>query len=345
MLASKGPLIMSVAALHTRVLFTAALVGSVVLTGCSTDGGSSDEQVEGAERTVEAANGSVVVPDAPERIAVLWRPTLAAVHQLGHEVVGTMGTPGSPDQELDPFLPEDVEGADQQLVTNSPVEEDLNIEELANTEPDLIIGVQTQVGTQAEMLDSLEAIAPTVLLEWEGTGAWRGHLEEVAEVLDAAEEAEEAVTEYETAVESARQEIAEAEADPAEIELSLVRLQDENEVRLETPESFSGQVVEDLGFARPDSQLADDEETDYIPHSYENLAEADGDAVFVLVGSGFPEAPETFSEGVWSNLDAVQQEEVYRGDHDVWGAASYYAAHSIVEEVTAALTGELDPAV
>lgn len=323
----------------------ALVLGAALLaTGCSPDG-EGPGSPEGGSRTVEAANGPVEIPAEPEDVAVLWRPTLAAATQLGHDVAATMGTPGESGQGLEPFLPPEADGDELDVVTNSPSEEDVNIEELANAGPDLIIGVQTQNGTQAEMLDDLEQIAPTVLLEWEGTGSWRGHLEEVAEVLDEQERAEQAMAEYEDAIEQAREELSAAGTDPAETELSLVRLQDESEIRLETPASFPGQVVDDLGFARPDDQVDTEGGTDFVPRSYENLDSADGDAVFVLTGSGYPEAPDTFSEGVWANLSAVQEEQVFHGDHDVWGAASYYAAHRIVEDVTAALTGETEPAV
>lgn len=335
---------MPLSAHMSRSLPAVGLGVALVATGCS-PGGTGPSEPDGETRTVEAANGSVEVPAEPQSVAVLWRPTLGAATQLGHEVVATMGTPGESGQGLEPFLPEGADAGALTVVTNSPSEEDVNIEELANTAPDLIIGVDTQVGAQAEMLGDLEQIAPTVLLEWEGTGAWRGHLEEVAEILDEPDRAEEAVAEYEDALGRAREELSEAGTEPADTELSLVRLQDESEVRLETSASFPGQVVDDLGFARPDDQVDPDGETDFVPRSYENLDSADGDAVFVLTGSGYPDAPDTFSDGVWDNLSAVQAEQVFHGDHDVWGAASYYAAHRIVEEVTAALTGEAEPAV
>lgn len=328
----------------TRVLACVPLAGALALAGCSPQDASSPES-EGQTRTVEAANGTVEIPAEPQDVAVLWRPTLAAATHLGHDVVATMGTPGGPEQGLAPFLPPEADGDELNVVTNSPSEEDINIEELANAAPDLIIGVQTQVGAQAEMVQTLEEIAPTVLLEWEGTGSWRDHLQEVAQVLGAQDQAQAVVQDYEQAVEQAREDIAAADVDPAETELSLVRLQDENEIRLETAASFPGQIVQELGFARPESQQEPDGETDYIPHSYENLDHADGDVVFVLSGSGYPDAPDTFSEGVWTNLSAVQEEQVFRADHDVWGSATYYAAHEIVQEVTAALTGQSEPAV
>ncbi|MFE9246091.1 iron-siderophore ABC transporter substrate-binding protein [Nocardiopsis sp. NPDC006938] len=328
-----------------RSLGVFALAGALALTSCSPEGTGSDPGAGGPTRVVEGANGAVEIPASPERIAVLWRPTLAALTQLGHTPVATMGSPGDPDHGLAPFLPEGVDGAGLTLVTSSPVEDDVNVEELATAAPDLIIGVSTPNGGQAELLDTLEAIAPTVLLEWEGTGSWRGHLEEVARVLDAEDRAREAVAAYDAAVEDARADLAGAGVDPAGTELSLVRLQSGTEIRLETPESFPGQVVADLGFARPEGQLAGEGGTDFVPRGYENLDQADGDVVFVMAGSGYPDAPETFSDGLWGSLDAVADGRIYRVDHDFWGSANHHGAHRIIGDVTAALTGEAEPAV
>lgn len=344
MFARKGPDTMPhpLGPLRAATVFT--LAGALTLTGCATDG-TPTAAPEGPTRTVQAANGTVTIPTAPERVAVLWRPTLAAATALGHEPVATMASPGSPDQGLTPFLPDHIDGADLRPVTSSPAEDDVDIEALATSDPDLIIGVSTPVGAQTALLDPLEVIAPTVLLEWEGTGSWRRHLEEVAEILNAADAADETVEAYDTALERARAELREAGVVPEETELSLIRLQSETEIRLETPDSFAGQVVDDLGFARPDAQLEGEGDTDFIPLGYEHLERGDGDAVFVLVGSGFPDAPDTFSDGVWSHLEAVRERNLYRVDQDVWGAANHHAALRVIQDVTDALTGRTEPAL
>lgn len=327
----------------TATLAASVLVLALGVTGCTA--AEPAAPAEGADtRTVQGANGTVEVPADPQRVAVLWRPTLAAVTLLGHHPVATMGTPGAPDQGLTPFLPPDVEGGMMNLVTNSPAEDDIDIEALALAEPDLIIGVSTQVGAQDAIETELSAIAPTVLLEWEGTGSWRTHLHDVAAVLGREADAEQADADYEAATEEARAAIGEAGVDPG-TEVSLVRLQSDTEIRLETAASFPGQVVDDLGLARPEGQVEPEGDTDFIPLSYENLDRGDGDVVFVLAGSGFPDAPDTFSDGVWADLAAVRGGQVYRFDHDVWGAANLHAAHRIVEEATAALTGETEPAL
>ncbi|MGW9349726.1 iron-siderophore ABC transporter substrate-binding protein [Nocardiopsis flavescens] len=327
----------------TVTLTASALVLALGVAGCASSG-SAPAPEGAATRTVEGAGGSVEVPAEPERIAVLWRPTLAAVTLLGHHPVATMGTPGAPGQGLDPFLPGDADGALLNVVTNSPAEDDVNLEALALAEPDLILGVSTPAGAQDAIAAELSAIAPTVLLEWEGTGSWRTHLHDVAAVLGREAEAERADAGYDAAVARAAEAIGEAGVDPG-TEVSLVRLQSGTEIRLETAASFPGQVIADLGLARPEGQEEPEGDTDFIPLSYENLDRGDGDVLFVLAGSGFPDAPDTFSDGVWADLDAVRAGRVYRADHDVWGAANLHAAHRVVEEAAEALTGQAEPAL
>ncbi|MDA8370335.1 MAG: iron-siderophore ABC transporter substrate-binding protein [Nocardiopsaceae bacterium] len=326
-----------------RAAAAVALSAAVLLslTGCGSD---TDPAPSGDTRTVEGAQGTVEIPAEPERVAVLWRPTLAAATRLGVDVAATAGDPGG-DHGLAPFLPEDRDGADVPVISASAAENEIDLEELASADPDLIIGVRTQNGFQAEMLPELEAIAPTVLLDWTGTDSWRGHLAEVGEVLGRQDEAEQAEQEYSDAVADARTEIEEAVGDPADTEVSLLRLQDAQEIRIETPASFPGQIADDLGLARPEAHTEADGDTDFISESYENLDRADADVLFVLSGSGYEDAPETFDSGVWSQLEAVQDERVYAADYDYWGAANHYAALRVIDDITAALTGQAEPAL
>lgn len=316
----------------------AALV--LALAGCTS---GADPAPAGDTRTVDSATGSVEVPADPERVAVLWRPTLAAATRLGTDVVGTLGDPSADDGGLAPFLPD---GADAPpVVSGSPAEGDVDLERLAEAAPDLIIGVSTDLGAQADTLPELEAIAPTVLLEWTGTESWRGHLAEVAEVLGVPDEADAAEQEYRLAVEQARARIEDEVGDPGSVEVSLLRLQSPQEIRIETPASFPGQIADDLGLARPEGHDEPDADRDFISESYENLERADADVLFVFSGSGYEDAPASYGSGVWADLRAVRDERVYAADYDHWGASNHYAALRVVEEMADGVTGEAEPAL
>src|SRR5690606_477722 len=301
---------------RTAAAIAAGVALLTALAGCGS-GAAGPEGVEGETRTVTGANGEVEVPADPQRVGVLWRPTLAAATRLGADVAGTAGDPGG-DGGLAPFLPPDADGADLEIVSTSSAEDEIDLEKVGAAGPDLIIGVDTENGAQAGMLPELEAIAPTVLLEWTGTESWRGHLAEVGEVLNRQDEAEQAGRECADAVAAARTRIEEAEGDPAGIEVSLLRLQSAQEVRIETPASFSGGIADDIGLARPEAHAEADADRDFISESYENLERADADVLFVMSGSGYPDAPDTFTGGVWSELGAVRDERVYAVDYDAW---------------------------
>lgn len=329
---------------------TLSLASTILLLvgGCGT-GADENEDTAAETRTVSAVNGQVEVPSNPTDIAVLWRPTLAAAAQLGHTPTASLGDPGAEDSALSAFLPDEAEvsPADITIVSNSLAEEDINLEELATTEPDLIIGVHTDNATQAELEEELTAIAPTVLLEWAGTESWRDHLTDVAEVVDAEDEATTVAADYEDAVAEARDAVEETVGDPAETEVSLVRLQSESEIRFETPAAFSGQIMADVGFTRPEAQLDEHAQdgADFVSESYENLDDGDGDLVFVVASGDHTDAPDEFGGEVWSSLDAVAEEQIFAMDFDYWGAASYPAAHRVLDDLTDAVTGEIEPAV
>lgn len=298
-----------------------------VLTACGDDepaAGTGDQ----ATHTVVHAQGEAEVPDDPQRIAVLWRPTLSALTDLGFEpIAATAETEDGSD--LATYLPDDFPAEDLEIVgaTNEP-----DIEALAVADPDLIIGVD--VAGLSEAYDDLSQIAPTVSLTWEGTGSWRSHVTELADALGVPERAEEVVAEYDAHVDEVR----DAVGDPGAVEVSLVRVQAADVLRLETPASFPGQVLDDVGFARPAGQLEPDPDRDFIEISLELIPEVDGDVVFVLANGENTGARETItSSALWQNLPAAQAGAVVDADYTVWGSSTYRGAHAILDDLEAAL--------
>lgn len=306
----------------------------LVAAGCADDGeGSGSDQ--GALRTISAANGEVEVPEDPQRIAVLWRPTLAAVVELGFEPVATLGDPADPAADLATNLPADYDVSSLSIV-GTGTGNDISVEKLAAAEPDLIIGASTPNGDFDALLPKLTDIAPTALLSWEGTGSWRTHVEDVAEILGATDEAKQVADDYQTRVE----EVQAAVGDPAGTTVSLVRIQSPQELRFESPQSFPGQVIADLGFARPDPQTTPDEGKDFTSVSLEHLDQADADVIFVLPNDGDGQAQanldEVQSNPLWATLGAVANDAVHVVEYAYWGASNYYGAHRILDDVEAA---------
>src|SRR5690606_14608114 len=122
---------------------------------------------DAATRVVDTPLGEVEVPTDPQRIVVLWGATLSSVVQLGFEPVAAFGVEGD-NSNLAPYVPDDYP-LDTLEIVAAPRE--VNFEAVAAVDPDLILG--GDVPHLVDSYDNLSAIAPTVLLTWDGTTSWR----------------------------------------------------------------------------------------------------------------------------------------------------------------------------
>jgi iron complex transport system substrate-binding protein len=113
-----------------------------------------------------------------------------------------------------------------------------------------------------------------------------------------------------------------------------VRIQTAEEIRLETPRSFPGQVLADLGFARPPNQTTADPDRDYLTLSLERIPEAGGDAIIVMHAGNKADAWRSIqSNPLWTQLPAARAGRVVTVDYDHWGASTYYGAHRILDDI------------
>ncbi|MGO1948890.1 MAG: ABC transporter substrate-binding protein [Mycobacteriaceae bacterium] len=310
------------ALLSAGVLLFAASCGS------GDDGGDSGEGDSGSDtRTVSHVAGETEVPVDPENVVSLWAPTLSAMFALDEP-------PQAYAHNTEPLegieYPEGVDIGELDHVGES-TEPDL--EKIANADPDLIIGSSVH----EELFDDLDLIAPTVILEWDGTHAWKQHLTDVAEVLGAEDAATQVEDGYSARAGEVADSISATGTEPSDIETSVVRFHDE-ELRLEVQNSFTGMVVADVGLARPGKQDVEEEGSGYIPVSLENLTDADGDAMFAYsIAQSNQEGTDLLSEAedspLWGSLDAVGNDAVYTVDYDLWNAAGYIAAHGVLDDI------------
>lgn len=299
------------------------LVVLIPATACSGGGG----QAEGETRTVQHALGETEVPADPERVVTLWASTLSAAIALDEPPVGYAFNE-------EPIEGVDVpEGYDVEQMEYLGHAQELDFERIAGAAPDLILATDVH----ADSYDRLSEIAPTVALEWGGTGAWQQHVTDVAEVLQAEDQAADVVAEYEARV----AEVAEAIGEPGDIEVSIVRFHAE-ELRLEVRNSFAGQIVEDVGLARPSVQDVEEEGSGYLPVSLERLPDADGDAMFAFtIADADSEQPDLLQEAqrnpLWENLDAVADDAVHPVDYMTWISSNYVGAHAVLDDLEEAL--------
>lgn len=307
----------------------------IALTAC----GNTDDDADGTEddtgngepaetRVIEHEEGETEVPTEPERLTTLWAPSFSALTSMDQapyayaanaELIEGVDYP---------------EGLDIDALEHIGHSVELEFEEIAAAAPDLIIGTTVH----AEHYETLSEIAPTVILRWDGTGDWQDHMQDLAEVIGAEEDADRVVSEYQNRVD----EVAEAIGNPEDIEVSVVRFHAE-ELRLEVLNSFPGTVLSDVGLARTENQDVEEPGSGFLPVSMENLPEADGEALFAYtIADSDPENDNLLAEAesnpLWDNLEAVQNDAVYSVDYDIWLSANYIGAHSILDDLEENLT-------
>ena len=134
---------------HRRALIAGLLGSSLVFTGAIAV--SAQET-----RTVEADNGTVTIPAAPQRIATIGNTTLPFI-DLGGKPVGLTA-----ESESDVArLPADQQATYASATILAASADEVDMEQLASLKPDLIL-VQVPGGEFELIRAQLEAIAPTV---------------------------------------------------------------------------------------------------------------------------------------------------------------------------------------
>jgi iron complex transport system substrate-binding protein len=288
---------------------TLTVVSGLVLAGCGSadEGTSASAPSSAAEevRTVEHAMGTAEVTGTPERVVVLDTGELDAVLALGVPPVGAVRTGVS--DELPAYI-EDA-GVDPAEIVNVGTIAEPALEQIAALEPHLILSNAVR---HADIHDRLAAIAPTVFAEAIGE-TWEDNLRLAGEALNRSAEAEELLTAYEERA----AEVGARFGDPAATEVSMVRFLDGSAVRLYGEGSFIGDVLGDVGFARPEVQRTAETFVEVGP---EQIGQADGDLVFSASygDEGRTAAGQITSGGLWQGLSAVQQGRAFEVGDDRW---------------------------
>lgn len=248
---------------------SAALAASVcavlLFAGCAAEPtAATDEPTAAASGTheVEHARGTTEVPDDPQRVVTLEPLELDTAVAVGIEPVGAAvasNVTGAP-----AYL--EADGVEPVGTVPEP-----DLEAIAALEPDLILGTEAR---HSELYEQLAVIAPTVFIATQAD-PWRdnalligealGREDEVADLLAAVDDRCEALAdEYDVDGQTAQ----------------LIRPRDETTLSLYGPVSFSGSLLECVGFTIPAQDWADGLQADLSP---ENILSAQADHVFVTV--------------------------------------------------------------
>lgn len=293
-------------------LLTAVLAGGA-LTACGGSGQSGDDTKAqagaGFPRTVEHTMGSTKIPSKPKRVVVLDTGELDDVTMLGIKPVGAV----SPHMKVDGGFPAYLKNKVGGVQDVGPMQEP-NLERIASLKPDLILSSKVR---HEKVYDKLSAIAPTVFTETTGY-PWKANLKVHARALGLEKQSAKAMKDYESRARALGEAI-KKKYDGKMPSVSVVRFV-AGPTRLYQKASFSGVVLNDIGFERPKSQSSEDPDVNMLDVGPEEIDKAEADLVFVTAADS-PEKTEekdVTSNPVWKDLEAVKNDKVYTVPDETW---------------------------
>lgn len=284
----------------------------MILAACGTSGNngnsSSDEkQEEEGTRTVTHAMGETEVPENPEKVVILTNEGTEALLAMDVTPVGAVQS-----WLGDPWY--DHISDDMKDVEVVGTESEVNLEAVAALKPDLIIGNKLR---QEDIYDQLSAIAPTVFSETL-KGDWQENFEFYAKALNKEDKGEEVMNAYSDRIDSMSEEL----GDQLDKKVSVVRFL-AGQTRIYYKDSFSGVILEQLGFDRPESQQKDDFMAEATK---ERIPEMDGDVLFYFTyeagdGEANSTADEWTNDPLWNNLQVVKDGNVHEVSDAIWNTS------------------------
>lgn len=284
-----------------------------------------------APRTITHALGETAVPANPQRIAVVGYNEVEELMALGITPIAVLYPPP-------PFLPP--EAQEIPLIGNDAGQP--NLERLLALKPDLILGVDWAM---SEIYDELSQIAPSVAVPRPTFAAWKEALRFTADVVGRSEQAEELLAAYDQRVAEVRTAIGEERL--ANTEVTAFRpYTDGSGFLIWIDRSFCDVIMAEVGIRRPEAQRAElpggEERIDNL--SLEKIPLLDADVIFLaLPESGTFER--STNEGLdqwltaietsplWTQLRAVQNNQVYKVDTSVWNEGSVLAAMALLDDL------------
>ena len=321
-----------------RPTLLAALTAGVVLLPLSACGsedtaaeasGTADPATDAFPVTIDHLWGSTTIEEEPERVVVLGVTDSDPVLALGTVPVAVQPYTFYSETGVGPWAEDLLQGQQLEVI---PSTGEVNVEQIAAYDPDLIVGVSA--GFDEVVYEQLSQIAPT-LVRPEGTRAYGVPRDEatrmIARALGQEEQAEELIAEADAAFAAAVAENPQFQGATATVMLPFSGV-----YGAYLPADARGQVMDELGFELPAPILAEDTgESFYVEVSQERLDLVDGDVLVVLTDDASRAVVE--DDAVLQDLPVVRAGGLVLPDLDLRGAMTYNTVLSVpyaVEELT-----------
>jgi iron complex transport system substrate-binding protein len=308
-------------------LLTAAVLSLVViLAGCGKNEETqkqtnSNKKQTKTSYTVEHAMDTTEIKGTPERVVILTNEGTEALLALGVKPVGAVKSwTGNPWYD---HIKDKMEG-----VKELGTEAEPNLEAIAALKPDLIIGNKLR---HEKIYEQLKAIAPTVFSETL-RGNWKDNFMLYAKAVNKEEKGKEVIAEYDKRIEDLKAKL----GDKLKMKVSIVRFM-AGDVRIYHKDSFSGVILDQLGFARPESQNVNDFAEMGV--TKERIPAMDGDILFYFTyetgdGEASKLEKEWINDPLFKSLNVAKQGKVYKVSDTIWNTAGgVLAAHLMLDDI------------
>ncbi|WP_246321067.1 ABC transporter substrate-binding protein [Paenibacillus germinis] len=301
----------------------------LILAGCGqqTDTSKSDaaattntkkesQPAQSEEYTVKHAMGETKIKGTPKKVVVLTNEGTEAVLSMGIKPIGAVKSFTLGDWY--DHIKADMEGVKIVGDENQP-----NLEMIASLKPDLIIGNKVR---QEKVYEQLSAIAPTVFSE-RLSGDWQINFKLYAEALNKKAEGDKIIADFEKRITDFKAKA----GDQLKTKVSIVRFMP-GKVRIYMKDTFSGVILNKLGFERPASQNQDKFADDLTK---ERIPDMNGDILFYFTwdnekGEANKIEQEWTNDPLWKNLDVVKQGKVHKVSDAVWNTAGGIKAANLL---------------
>lgn len=267
--------------------------------GCSGGGEVGGETTSEQARTIEHKYGSTEVRGTPERVITVGYTDQDPVLALGVTPVGVREWFGDRPNATWRWAQDELGGAEPEVLPSA----EINFEQVAGLEPDLIIGVSA--GTTEEQYDTMSEISPTIAQPdgYVDFGVpWQEQTRIIGRALGEAARSGELVFEVESRFDRAREKHPEFEGATAVVALTGKG----GNYYPYGPEDVRGRFLNSLGFelSAEVSRLAGDDF--FATISREQLSLVDADVLVWIVNS--PAEREALeSNPIYRQLDVVKE--------------------------------------
>ncbi len=306
-----------------KSLLTLLFISSILLLAACGNNEEKEDSSGSKEDSykVEHAMGTATVKGTPKRVVILTNEGTEALLALGVKPVGAVQSwTGDPwyDHIADDMKDVEVVGT----------ESELNLEAIVKLKPDLIIGNKMR---QEEQYNQLKEIAPTVMAETL-RGNWKENFELYSKAVNKEDEGEKVIADYDKRVEDMKGKL----GDQLKKEVSMVRFIS-GDVRIYHKDSFSGVILDQLGFARPESQEVDDLAEQGV--TKERIPAMDGDVLFYFTyetgdGEANKLAEDWLNDPLFKNLKVSKEDQVYEVNDAIWNTAGgVLAANKMLDDI------------